>query len=82
MELVLTAKLATVRKDGRPYVTPIWFDLDGDTLVFTTWHSSVKAMKNFPVTRDFSVILDALAVIFLRHVKVMLSLKERNGKKS
>lgn len=38
-----TGKLATVRKDGRPHVTPIWFDLDGDELVFTTWHESVKA---------------------------------------
>jgi hypothetical protein len=38
-----TGKLATVRLDGRPHVVPIWFDLDGDTLVFTTWHTSVKA---------------------------------------
>jgi PPOX class probable F420-dependent enzyme len=38
-----TGKLATVRKDGRPHVTPIWFDLDGDELVFTTWHESVKS---------------------------------------
>jgi PPOX class probable F420-dependent enzyme len=38
-----TGKLATVRKDGRPHVAPIWFDLDGDELVFTTWHESVKA---------------------------------------
>ena len=37
-----TGKLATVRPDGRPHLTPIWFDLDGDTLVFTTWHESVK----------------------------------------
>ena len=38
-----TGKLATVRADGRPHVAPIWFVLDGDTLVFTTWHESVKA---------------------------------------
>lgn len=38
-----TGKLATVRKDGRPHVVPIWFVLDGDTLVFTTWHTTVKA---------------------------------------
>ncbi|CAN5557122.1 PPOX class F420-dependent oxidoreductase [soil metagenome] len=38
-----TAVLATVRPDGRPHVAPIWFDLDGETVVFTTWHSSVKA---------------------------------------
>ncbi len=40
-----TGKLATVRKDGRPHVAPIWFDLDGDELVFTTWHESVKAVN-------------------------------------
>jgi PPOX class probable F420-dependent enzyme len=38
-----TAKLATVRADGRPHVAPVWFALDGDTIVFTTWHATVKA---------------------------------------
>lgn len=38
-----TGKLATVRTDGRPHLTPIWFDLDGEMVVFTTWHESVKA---------------------------------------
>jgi PPOX class probable F420-dependent enzyme len=38
-----TAKLATARADGRPHVAPIWFLLDGDDLVFTTWHETVKA---------------------------------------
>jgi PPOX class probable F420-dependent enzyme len=38
-----TGKLATVRTDGRPHVAPIWFELDGDTIIFTTWHATVKA---------------------------------------
>ncbi len=38
-----TGKLATVRADGRPHVAPIWYDVDGDELVFMTWHESVKA---------------------------------------
>jgi PPOX class probable F420-dependent enzyme len=38
-----TGKLATVRADGRPHVVPIWFVLDGDTLIFTTGATSVKA---------------------------------------
>ena len=38
-----TGKLATVRKDGRPHIVPIWFYLDGDTLVFTTEERTVKA---------------------------------------
>ena len=44
-----TGKLATVREDGRPHVVPIWYELDGDNLVFTTGETSVKA-KN--MTRD------------------------------
>jgi len=38
-----TGKLATVRRDGRPHLVPIWFVLDGDDLVFTTGAGSVKA---------------------------------------
>jgi PPOX class probable F420-dependent enzyme len=38
-----TGKIASVRADGRPHVTPVWFVLDGDDLVFTTWHTTVKA---------------------------------------
>jgi PPOX class probable F420-dependent enzyme len=38
-----TAKVATVAKDGRPSVVPVWFDLDGDDLVFETAGDSAKA---------------------------------------
>jgi PPOX class probable F420-dependent enzyme len=37
-----TAALATTRADGSPHVAPIWFLPDGDDVVFTTWHASVK----------------------------------------
>jgi PPOX class probable F420-dependent enzyme len=37
-----TGKLSTVRADGSPHVTPIWFLLDGDDVVFTTSKESVK----------------------------------------
>ena len=37
-----TAILSTVRADGRPHVAPVWFDLDGDSIVFTTGESTVK----------------------------------------
>ncbi len=37
-----TGHLATTRADGRPHVATIWFVLDGDDIVFTTWHESVK----------------------------------------
>jgi PPOX class probable F420-dependent enzyme len=38
-----TAKLATVRADGRPHLAPVWFDVDRDgTLVLNTGASTVK----------------------------------------
>jgi PPOX class probable F420-dependent enzyme len=49
-----TGKLATVRKDGRPHVAPIWFVLDGDTLVFTTGEDTVKGAS---IRRDPRVAL-------------------------
>ena len=38
-----TGRLATVRRDGRPHVVPIWFVLDGEAIIFTTGERSVKA---------------------------------------
>ncbi|HYI25421.1 MAG TPA: PPOX class F420-dependent oxidoreductase [Thermomicrobiales bacterium] len=37
-----TAHLAVVRKDGRPHVSVIWVIVDGEDIVFTSWHTSVK----------------------------------------
>jgi PPOX class probable F420-dependent enzyme len=37
-----TEKIATVRADGRPYIAPVWFDLDGDDLIFLTGSTSVE----------------------------------------
>jgi PPOX class probable F420-dependent enzyme len=54
LERPRTAKLASVRADGRPHVAPIWFDMDGDTIVFTTWHTTVKAAN---LRRDARVTL-------------------------
>ena len=54
MEQVRTAKLATVRKDGRPHVVPVWFDLDEDMLVFTTGQTTIKAAN---IRRDPRVCL-------------------------
>jgi PPOX class probable F420-dependent enzyme len=49
-----TGKLATVRKDGSPHVVPIWFDLDDETIVFTTDETVVKARN---IRRDARVSL-------------------------
>ena len=62
------AKLATVRSDGRPHVVPIWFDLDGDQLLFTTWHTSVKA-RNLRHDPRLSLCVDDEAPPFV-YVKV------------
>ena len=37
-----TAVLGTVRADGRPHAAPVWFDLDGETIIFTTDRDTVK----------------------------------------
>jgi PPOX class probable F420-dependent enzyme len=37
-----TGKVATVRADGRPHVAPVWFDLEGDEIVFNTAAASLK----------------------------------------
>jgi PPOX class probable F420-dependent enzyme len=39
-----TGKAGVTTADGTPHVTPVWFLLDGDDLVFTTHESSVKGM--------------------------------------
>ena len=38
-----TGKLASVRADGRPHVVPVWYVLDGEDIICTTWHDTVKA---------------------------------------
>jgi len=43
LEGTRTGKLAIVRADGRPHVTPTWFTLDGDDVVLTTHGTSMKA---------------------------------------
>jgi PPOX class probable F420-dependent enzyme len=49
-----TAKLATVRRDGSPHVAPVWIDLDGDEIVFTTGEATVKGRS---MARDPRVAL-------------------------
>lgn len=49
-----SGNLATVRIDGRPHVVPIWFAPEGDRLIFTAWHTSVKVQN---ILRDGRVAL-------------------------
>jgi PPOX class probable F420-dependent enzyme len=39
---VRPAILATVRADGRPHAAPVWYAIDGDTIVFNTGADTVK----------------------------------------
>jgi PPOX class probable F420-dependent enzyme len=54
LEGTRTGKLGVVRKDGRPWVAPVWFVLDGDDLVFTTHR---KTTKGYALRRDPRVVL-------------------------
>jgi PPOX class probable F420-dependent enzyme len=65
MQDTFTGKLATIKKDGSPYVVPIWFVLDdynssrgrvGD-IIFTTDNTSVKA-KNIQRDKRVSICVD------------------------
>lgn len=49
LEGTRTAKVATTRPDGRPHVAPVWFDLEGDDVLFWTDAASVKGQN---VRRD------------------------------
>jgi len=54
---VRTGKLATVRKDGQPLVVPVWYDLEGETVVFMTAQDSIKA-KNMRRDPRVSLCVD------------------------
>ncbi|HET6354295.1 PPOX class F420-dependent oxidoreductase [Streptomyces sp.] len=51
-----TAKIATTRADGRPHVAPVWFLLDGGSLVFNTGKNTVKGRS---LIRDGRIALCA-----------------------
>jgi len=55
-----TAHLATVREDGRPHVSVIWIVRDGEEIVFTTWHTSVKG-RNLARTGQAALSIDDTA---------------------
>lgn len=42
LEQPVIANLATIDPDGRPHVTPVWVDLDGDDLVVNTVEGRAK----------------------------------------
>src|SRR5712692_7054045 len=57
LDTVHTAKLATVRPDGRAHVAPVWFDLDGEEIVFNTGENTIKG-KNIRRDRRVTLCVD------------------------
>jgi PPOX class probable F420-dependent enzyme len=45
-----TAKLATVRADGRPHVAPVWYDVDDDGVLF--FNTGAGTVKGRNLARD------------------------------
>ena len=59
-----TGKLATVKKDGSPYIVPIWFVLESRNksggifdIIFTTDNTSIKA-RNIQSNNRVSICVD------------------------
>jgi PPOX class probable F420-dependent enzyme len=52
-----TGSIATVAENGRPHVVPVWYIVEGDEVVFTTWHTSVKA-RNLASTGRAAMTID------------------------
>jgi PPOX class probable F420-dependent enzyme len=55
-----TGKVAFVAADGRPVVTPVWFVLEGDELVFNTGKTSAKG-KAFVRDPRIALVVDVEA---------------------
>jgi PPOX class probable F420-dependent enzyme len=71
-----TAKLATSRPGGRPHVMPVWFMLDGEELVFTTWGDSVKGRNLRRDPRAAIVVDEEVAPFAFVHIRGHVTLSE------
>ena len=71
-----TAKLATSGPGGQPHVMPVWFVVDGEELVFTTWGDSVKG-RNLRRNPRAAVIVDEEVVPYaFVHIRGLVTLSE------
>ena len=71
-----TAKLATCGPGGQPHVMPVWFVLDGEELVFTTWGESVKGRNLRRDPRAAIVVDSEVAPYAFVHVRGRATLSE------
>jgi PPOX class probable F420-dependent enzyme len=71
-----TAKIATSGPGGQPHVMPVWFVLDGEELVFTTWGDSVKG-RNLRRDPRAAVVVDEEVVPYaFVHIRGQVTLSE------
>ena len=71
-----TAKLATSGPGGQPHVMPVWFVLDGDELVFTTWGDSVKGRNLRRNPRAAVIVDEEVAPYGFVHIRGHVTLSE------
>src|SRR5438045_4308656 len=71
-----TAKLATSGPDGQPHVMPVWFALDDEELVFTTWGDSVKGRNLRRDPRAAIVVDDEVPPFAFVHIRGHVTLSE------
>jgi PPOX class probable F420-dependent enzyme len=71
-----TAKLATNGPSGQPHVMPVWFVLDGEELVFTTWGESIKGRNLRRDPRAAVVVDDEVAPYAFVHIRGRVTLSE------
>ena len=71
-----TAKLATSGPGGQPHVMPVWFVLDGEELVFTTWGDSVKGRNLRRNPRAALIVDEEVAPYAFVHIRGHVTLSE------
>ena len=71
-----TAKVATSGPGGKPHVMPVWFALDGEELVFTTWGDSVKGRNLHRDPRAAIVVDDEVPPFAFVHIRGPVTLSE------
>ena len=71
-----TAKLATSGPGGQPHVMPVWFALDGEELVFTTWGNSAKGRNLRRDPRAAIVVDEEVAPYAFVHIRGHVTLSE------
>ena len=71
-----TAKVATSGPGGQPHVMPVWFVLDGEELVFTTWGDSVKGRNLRQNPRAAVIVDEEVAPYAFVHIRGQVTLSE------